>query len=100
MRVRYFQTDYGDADPLAGHGLLDRSANLSGEQIDLAQFLLIEVEDIIHLAFWNNQRVAQNHWHDVKECNKLVILGHDVTRDLLCYDSAEDAWHRNVTPRY
>ena len=70
----------------AGDGTLDGVGYLLGEHLKSGEFVVFEVEDVVHLYFRHHQSVAFCQWIDVKKGVVVLILRHLIAWDLPCYD--------------
>ena len=86
MGMRYFQADDGHADALAGHSLLDSLGYFLGEDHHGADFVVVEVEDVVILVLGHDQSMAFHHGIDVQESEETLVLSNLIARDFTLND--------------
>ena len=77
----------------AGDGTLDGVGYLLGEHLKTGEFVVFEVEDVVHLTFGNHECVPFLQGADVEEGVVAVVLGYLVARYFAGYDAGKDACH-------
>lgn len=93
VRVGHIDAHHGLADLDAGAHLLEALGDALGEEVQLAEELVVEVEDIVDLLLGDAKHVAAHNGVDVEEGQTVVGLGDTVARDFARDDFAEDACH-------
>lgn len=93
VRMGHVDTHHGFADLDAGAHLLEALGDALGEEMELAEELVVEVEDVVHLLLGDAEDMAADHGVDIEECQTAVCLKHFVAGYLAGYDFAEDCCH-------
>lgn len=93
MGMRYFKTDNGHANALAGDGFLDGLGNVLCEHHHLSKFIIIDIKDIVGFVFGDHEGVTFRQGVDIEECKKLVVFGNFIAWDFALNDSGEDGGH-------
>ena len=77
----------------AGDGTLDGAGYFLGENLKSGEFVVFEVEDVVHLAFGNHECMPFLQGADVEEGVVAVVLGYLVAWYFAGYDAGKDACH-------
>lgn len=91
--VRHIDAHHGLANLDAGTNLLEPLGDALGEEMKLAEELIVEVEDVVYLLLGDAEDMAADHRVDVEEGQAAVGLEHFVAGNLTGYDFAEDCCH-------
>ena len=83
----YFEAQDDYRYPFARYFALDFDSNALSEQHHVGQGAVVEIENVIHLLFRNDQRMSFGERIDVQECIEIVIFG-DFVRWNLASDDA------------
>ncbi len=74
MRVRDFNSDYGDADFLAGERELNGARNFFSKQRQPRQKRIFQIENIIDFFFRNNKRVPGVYGTQIKKRQIIFVF--------------------------
>lgn len=87
MSMRHLKANDGDSDTFTGHRLFNRLGDFLGKDHHCAQFLILDVENVIRLMFRHHEGMTFLERIDIEERKETVVLSDFVTRDLTLYDS-------------
>ena len=83
----------GFADLDAGTDLLEATGHLLGEEVELAEEVVVEVEDVVDFLLGDAEYMSADDRIDVEEGEAPVGLGHTVARDFTGHNLGENAGH-------
>ena len=84
MSVRHFKSQHSLSHLHAWERSLDGNSHFLGKHLETSQFVIVHIEDVIHLTTWDDQCVTLHERIDVEECIKLLVLSTLVGRNLPC----------------
>ena len=87
------------ADFDAGADLLKASGDALGEEVELAEEVVVEVEDVVDLLLGDAEDVSRDDRIDVEEGEAMLRLGHFIAGNFTCNDLAENGhneWNFSV----
>jgi hypothetical protein len=88
--VRHLETEDGLTHLDAGDNAFDGTGDMSGEDVEARQFVVLKVKDVIYLATGDDEGVTLSHGVDIKEGVELVVLRAAVAGDVACGDLTEN----------
>lgn len=71
----YFHAQHDDRYPCARYFALDFRRHLLGKEDHARQRLVVEVENVVHLLFRHDERMALRQRIDVEKCVIVVVFG-------------------------
>ena len=74
-------------------GSYNISAEKEGFKKALQEGVVVQVKNIVHLLFRDDQRVARHQRCDIQEGDEALILRNDLAGDFSIYNSGKDRWH-------
>ncbi len=93
MGVRNIQAHHREAAAVAIKSLLDGLGDGAGKKKDVAEQCLVEVPEVIHLFFGDNQRVAGHLRVDVEKSEELVVLSNLVGGNFTGHNARKNRRH-------
>jgi hypothetical protein len=96
MHMRHIDTYNGLANFDARTNLFQTLGNAFGEEMKLAEKLIVEVENIVDLLLGDAEDMAGNHGVDVEERETMFGLGDFIAGDFACHDTGKDCSHTIV----
>ena len=93
MCVWHVDAHHSLADLDARAHLLEALGNALCEEVQLAEELIVEVEDVVDLFLGDAEHMTAHYGVDIEESQAVVGLGDTVTRDFARNDFTEDACH-------
>ena len=84
VRVRHVNSNDGDTNLDTRTDLLEALGNLAAEAVQGDKELVILIENIVNLLFWNTQHMTLYNGVDIKESKTLVGLCNFITGDFTC----------------
>lgn len=91
--VRDVDADDGFADLDAGADLLKASGDALGEEVELAEEVVVEVEDVVDLLLGDAEDVSADDGVDVEERKAMFRFGDFIARYFAGDNFREDAGH-------
>ena len=87
MHMRHIDAHHGLTYLDAGAHFLQPLGNALGEEMELAEEVVVEVEDVVHLLLGDAEDMAFDYGVDVEEGQAVVGFGYFVAGYLAGYDT-------------
>ena len=93
MSMGHLQAEHTLSDLDAGDGLLYCLCHLLGKHLESCQFVVLEVEYVIHFTLGNHEGMSLLQGADVEEGIVALVLSNLVARYLAGYNTGKDGGH-------